>query len=94
VRGSFDVPDYLGSRSTFTLGRFGGHGGRALRAGDVLRLTSSAPGLDDCHATPLAARPNYSQSWKIGVTDGPHGAPDLFTPDDMRAFFDAEWEVH
>ena len=43
VRGSFDVPEYLGSRSTFTLGRFGGHGGRALRAGDVLRLTSSEP---------------------------------------------------
>ena len=94
VRGSFDVPEYLGSRSTFTLGRFGGHGGRALRAGDVLRLTSSEPGLDGCHATPPAERPNYSRSWKIGVTDGPHGAPDFFTPDDMRAFFDAEWEVH
>ena len=38
VRGGFDVPEYLGSRATFTLGRFGGHGGRALRAGDVLHL--------------------------------------------------------
>ena len=37
VRGGFDVPSYLGSASTFTLGRFGGHGGRALAAGDVLR---------------------------------------------------------
>src|SRR6202046_5481129 len=27
VRGGFDVPDYLGSRSTLTLGKFGGHGG-------------------------------------------------------------------
>ncbi len=35
VRGGLDVPDYLGSKSTFTLGQFGGHGGRALRAGDV-----------------------------------------------------------
>jgi hypothetical protein len=34
---------YLGSRSTFTLGQFGGHGGRALRAGDVLRLVRDAP---------------------------------------------------
>ena len=51
VRGSFDVPDYLGSRATFTLGQFGGHGGRALRAGDVLRLTSQRtwPGRS-CHA--------------------------------------------
>ena len=29
VKGGFDVPDYLGSKSTFTLGQFGGHGGRA-----------------------------------------------------------------
>ena len=28
VAGGFDVPTYLGSASTFTLGRFGGHGGR------------------------------------------------------------------
>lgn len=27
VRGGFDVPKYLGSRSTFTLGHFGGHAG-------------------------------------------------------------------
>ena len=40
IRGGIDVPPYLGSRSTFTLGRFGGHGGRALLAGDVLHLGS------------------------------------------------------
>lgn len=34
--GGLDVPAFLGSASTFTLGRFGGHGGRALRTGDVL----------------------------------------------------------
>jgi len=28
VRGGLDVPPYLGSRSTFTLGKFGGHGSR------------------------------------------------------------------
>ncbi|MDQ1492370.1 MAG: urea carboxylase, partial [Actinomycetota bacterium] len=48
VRGGFDVPHYLGSRATFTLGRFGGHGGRALQAGDVLRLADDgAPGGGD-----------------------------------------------
>jgi urea carboxylase len=40
VRGGFDVPDYLGSKSTFTLGQFGGHAGRTLRVGDVLHLPS------------------------------------------------------
>ena len=43
VRGGFDVPRYLGSAATFTLGRFGGHGGRALQAGDVLRAGTSGP---------------------------------------------------
>ena len=28
LRGGIQVPDYLGSKSTFTLGQFGGHGGR------------------------------------------------------------------
>ena len=39
-------PTYLGSKATFTLGQFGGHAGRALRAGDVLRSAPSiAPSL-------------------------------------------------
>ena len=42
VAGGFQAPDYLGSKSTFTLGQFGGHGGRTLRAGDVLHLPSPA----------------------------------------------------
>jgi len=44
IRGGLDLPRYLGSRATFTLGQFGGHGGRALRVGDVLRLDSAAAG--------------------------------------------------
>jgi len=35
-QGGLDVPLYLRSRATFTLGRFGGHAGRNLVAGDVL----------------------------------------------------------
>ena len=53
VRGGFDVPSYLGSASTFTLGRFGGHGGRALLAGDVLRARDVA--APDLAAPDLAA---------------------------------------
>jgi urea carboxylase len=42
VQGGFDVPHYMGSSATFTLGQFGGHGGRALRVGDVLRVHRAA----------------------------------------------------
>jgi urea carboxylase len=44
VRGGFDVPEYLGSRATFALGKFGGHGGRVLRAGDVLPVRELTAG--------------------------------------------------
>ena len=44
VRGGIDVPKYLGSRSTFTLGKFGGHGGRVLKTGDVLHIGAAHAG--------------------------------------------------
>jgi len=40
--GGFDVPVILGSRSTYTLCGIGGFEGRALKAGDVLRVDESA----------------------------------------------------
>jgi urea carboxylase len=93
VHGGFDVPDYLGSKSTFTLGQFGGHGGRALRVGDVLHI----PPLTTEYTArnlPKASQPSYSNYWEIGVLYGPHGAPDFFTDDDIAMFFSTDWEVH
>ncbi len=93
IRGGFDVPEYLGSRSTFTLGLFGGHGGRALRPGDVLRPGDAATAKPPA-AIPAEAIPKYTSAWEIGVVYGPHGAPDLFTPADIETFFATDWEVH
>ena len=39
--GGVDVPEVLGSRSTQLRGAFGGHEGRALRKGDVLRAAEA-----------------------------------------------------
>ena len=94
VKGGFDVPEYLGSRSTFTLGQFGGHVGRALRKGDVLRLTQSTPTLEGCVRLASAEIPTYGKHWNIAVTYGPHGAPDFFTEEDIDTFFSTDWEVH
>ncbi|MBM4228426.1 MAG: urea carboxylase [Gammaproteobacteria bacterium] len=93
LQGGLDVPAYLGSAATFTLGRFGGHGGRALRTGDVLRLKSDhgiPPSFDPAHEwqTPMAER------LTLRVIYGPHGAPDFFTPEDIATFFATDWEVH
>ncbi len=92
VRGGFDTPRYLGSRATFTLGKFGGHGGRALLPGDVLHVgTGTAMAA---HAIPEGNRAPIVHDWEIGVLYGPHGAPDFFTEDDIAAFFGATWQVH
>ncbi len=97
VRGGIECPHYLGSRSTFTLGQFGGHGGRALRSGDMLDL----PPLDPTPAVKLeeALIPTFGdqdgvKTWQIAVLYGPHGAPDFFTDNDVERFFDHHWEVH
>jgi urea carboxylase len=88
--GGLDLPVYLGSASTFTLGRFGGHQGRALRTGDVLHVhTPEAAPLPS-----IASIPAITNVWRIGVTYGPHGAPDFFTPGDIREFFSTPWRVH
>ncbi|HEY6643490.1 urea carboxylase [Povalibacter sp.] len=93
IRGGFDVPHYMGSRATFTLGQFGGHAGRVLRAGDTLRIAPAPQTQESCSAPPELV-PAYSSHWEIAVMYGPHAAPDFFTAADIDAFFAANWEVH
>jgi len=95
VAGGIQCPDYLGAKSTFTLGQFGGHNGRALRTGDVLALDAE-------HANPTIAqhdlaetlKPSINNTWQLRVIYGPHGSPDFFTADDIETFFKSDWEVH
>ena len=87
VRGGLDIPPYLGSRSTFILGKFGG---RHLRAGDLLRFGNATVVAPSACTNP----PTYSNAWEIGVTYGPHGAPDFFTHGDIEMFFSTAWRVH
>ncbi len=97
VRGGFDPGAVLGSASTFTLGGFGGHGGRELRTGDVLHL-----GRDDDtdHLEPVAPaidpglRPSLTTQWELAVVDGPHAAPDFVTEAGIAAFYATAWQVH
>jgi urea carboxylase len=95
VAGGIQCPDYLGSKSTFTLGQFGGHVGRALRSGDVIELD---PQLITANTTPNKissltdiVTPEITQ---LRVIYGPHGAPDFFTEQDIKIFFEHTWEVH
>ena len=93
LRGGIQVPDYLGSKSTFTLGQFGGHGGRALRAGDVLHLAPPAETTESA-ALPAGLRTELAAVRTLRVIYGPHGAPEFFAPAYMATFFATDWEVH
>lgn len=101
VRNGLNVPEYLGSRSTFALGNFGGHAGRTLRAGDMIKMVNVAlptEHLPLATAKPQALAedliPHYPKNWKIGVLYGPHGAPDFFKPEYLEEFFASTWTVH
>ncbi len=91
VAGGLRVPEYLGSRATFILGQFGGHGGRALRPGDVLHFGEVETPLP---STRMTSPPGYGHQWRIRVLYGPHGAPDFFTHEDIVTFFSTDWEIH
>ena len=92
VRGGLAAPLVMGSRATFALGRIGGHGGRALRPGDVLHLAVEPVAEPGVMASPLV--PEYGHQWRLRVLYGPHGAPDFFTTEDIATFFRTEWQVH
>jgi len=93
IAGGIDVPRFLGSRGTFMLGGFGGHAGRALRAGDVVHLLAAA-GSQETLELSAALTPIYDRHWDIGVLYGPHAAPEFFTDDDIEMLFSTDWRVH
>ena len=97
-QGGLDIPQYLGSASTFTLGQFGGHAGRVLRAGDVLRALAPAGGDESENVTmaavPLDSRPALTSTWELAVAEGPHGAPEFFQREDIEELYATDYEVH
>ena len=103
IRNGLDIPEYLGSRSTFALANMGGYNGRVLKVGDILFLndpelpSSKLPGPQyEPKAAPLELIPAISETkhWTIGVTCGPHGSPDFFTQESIDEFFSEEWKIH
>lgn len=92
IKHGFNLPAYLGSLATFTLGQFGGHAGRNLLIGDMLPITEAK--TEQTVALTPEQIPSFKTEWEIAVMYGPHGAPDFFTPNDVAMFFDQDWEIH
>ncbi len=98
VKYGFDVPEYLGSRSTFVLGKFGGHQGRPIAKGDFLpldaRTASTPPLVHEKAEVDAAMGPEYPAEWQLGVLVGPHAAPDFLTEQSLTEFLSTPWQVH
>ncbi len=61
IAGGIDVPEVLGSRSTYTLGSLGGFEGRPLQAGDELPIGISTTSFAERHLPVELRRPRVNQ---------------------------------
>lgn len=92
VAGGIDVPEFLGSRSTYTLIGLGGHKGRALQEGDELRIGASADGASLVGSAVAREHiPAYSASDEIRVIVGMCSY--RLTGDSLQGFLETEWTV-
>ncbi|MGV0771687.1 5-oxoprolinase/urea amidolyase family protein [Mycobacterium syngnathidarum] len=92
MAGGLLADEYLDSASTFTLGRFGGHEGRALAVGDKLETLDAVTGAP--RRILFEEQPAISNHWCIAVTVGPHSAPEFFTRNDIDTLLNHDYEVH
>ena len=70
VSGGIDVPQVLGSRSTYALGGLGGFAGRKLNAGDVLSTGNATSGARPGRALSGDLVPTYPKSLELRVLIG------------------------
>lgn len=93
VAGGFDVPEVLGSKSTYVRGKLGGFKGRQLKKEDMIPLNKSYNMSEN-----LAGRfidvgfiPQYKEMIELRVVLGPQD--DAFTRQGIADFFSATYKV-
>ncbi len=94
VSGGFDIPRTLGSQATFTLGGFGGHGGRALQPGDIVAINPRSNAVSPHPADVSMPKPRLDHTWTIRVLPGPHCTPEFLQPAYLEQLTQSPWEVH
>ena len=92
VRGGFDVAPIFGSRATSLISRMGPFGGRALKAGDVLPIGSTAPlGPSRSRAGDTVALPLPAGGARLRVVVGPQ--EQCFTSRAHEIFFSSRYVI-
>ncbi|MGG0940195.1 biotin-dependent carboxyltransferase family protein [Brevibacillus centrosporus] len=93
VSGGIQVPDVLGSKSTYTLSKLGGFQGRKLLAGDEVMIGEPLPGVFHHVGTriPEEYLPRFSSSIDIRMVMGISSY--RLSDEGMKAFLNSEWQV-
>ena len=91
VRGGFDLPAVLGSRSTYALGAMGGLDGRSLQEGDEINLGSTTAANSVSRAVPRHLIPSIGGTVELRVVPGLYSH--RVTDESRDHFFEDTWKV-
>jgi biotin-dependent carboxylase-like uncharacterized protein len=89
VSGGIDVPEVMGSRSTYVGGKLGGYKGRTLIKGDIIQSVDGSL-LNKPRYLPESWIPRYSEEVLLHAIPGPQ---DDFFDEGMETFFQSEFSV-
>lgn len=93
VQGGIDVPEVLGSRSTYVLGAIGGFKGRKLEAGDLLPVGAPLNGgaLPEADTVPDDFRPAFAKEQTVRIVLGLYDH--RLTEEGLDNLLNGEWKV-
>lgn len=90
VAGGIDVPEVLGSRSTYSLGTLGGFHGRTLQSGDVLPIGDSV-GSYSPRSVPEHLRPAFGKQVELRIVLGLYDY--RLTDEALATLLEADWQL-
>src|SRR4051794_1447310 len=91
VSGGIDVPEVLGSRSTYALGALGGFEGRPLEEGDEVPIGTDGDGAKEGRSVPEDLRPDLPREVEIRVVMGMYDH--LLTDAGRSTFLEDAWTL-
>ncbi|QCO98182.1 biotin-dependent carboxyltransferase [Arthrobacter sp. 24S4-2] len=93
VQGGIDVPEALGSRSTYSLGAIGGFNGRKLEAGDQVPVGRPLNDgrLPDADTVPEEFRPVFAKQQTVRIVLGLYDH--LLTDEGLENLLNGEWKL-
>ncbi|NKX86864.1 5-oxoprolinase subunit C family protein [Nocardia coubleae] len=90
VAGGIDVPEVLGSRSTYALGGLGGFSGRSLQAGDILPVGPARTGFIP-RQVPEQLRPRFGKDVRLRIVLGLYDY--RLTTDGLSSLLESDWQL-